>query len=78
MAGKNLRNPVKHGKYLTYNHILTSRVKDVKSEADLRFHLIIYHEISDKGMTKGNVARYHLLAHTLEAFPELQELLDNA
>lgn len=77
MAGKDIYT-VKHGKYLNLDHVLISRSKDLRKENDLRFHLVMYHAISTKNMKLSDMAKYHLLSHALEAFPELQELLDNA
>ncbi len=43
---------------------------------ELRHHLISIHGVSVREMrTKGELGRFHLLAHTLEAFPELNEVI---
>lgn len=76
MVRVSLRYAISHGKYLDLNHHLLSRTKDVKKESDLRGHMIFQHGITTKNMSKTKMAKYHLLAHALEAFPELEELLE--
>lgn len=61
--------------YLTADHRLVSRVRDIGSESDLRFHLNIHHNASTRGKSKRQMAMAHLLAHTVMKSPGIKEKL---
>jgi hypothetical protein len=66
-----------NGKYLDVNHKMQDRAKDLRQERDLRSHLIIWHGVSVKNVSKlSTLARLHLLAHAIMAWPEVGELLN--
>lgn len=62
-------------KYLDVQHQLIDKVREIKGEADLRHHLRMRHSIRARNKSLSMLAREHLFAHTLEAFPELRDTL---
>jgi hypothetical protein len=64
-----------HPTSLNQDHVL-GNAKDVNF-SDLSFHLVIDHNISVTHLkTKSQLGKAHLLAHAVEAYPELRELMN--
>lgn len=62
--------------YLDHMHLLQSRISDIPSMKQLRFHIVIYHGMHVKEDAKiGDLAKIHLLYHAIHAYPELRESL---
>lgn len=65
---------MRHLTTLNQDHVL-GNARTVK-KADLVMHLKIDHGVSaDDRMTKAELGKIHLLAHTVHAFPEIRELM---
>lgn len=61
--------------YLTATHALVQRITDIRSESDLRHHLIVWHNVKVTGKSKADLGRMHLIVHAFLSHPGMAEAL---